>query len=225
MNCAPITVTGGADNNDVLDTLPTMFVINLPREQCENTEMEDFVFPDPGKYVETAFKTALGSKTAGTGCASVTKLGAGSGSAGSAAAPTYAASSATSSPPSYNSGSAEASAAPQSSYQASPTYSATMLATVTTTASVTTATSASEADSDPADYATNQTNGTCSGGAVSCQTPGNVVCIGSSQFGLCDINNCAVPEDVASGTSCSGGVVAKRHSNHVLRHAFRAKSF
>lgn len=84
MNCAPITVTGGADNNDVYNSLPDMFVINLPREECETAESEDFVFPSPGLYVETAAKTALGSKTSGPNCAQVTIKGKGAGKAGSA---------------------------------------------------------------------------------------------------------------------------------------------
>lgn len=81
MNCAPITVTGGADNNDVLDTLPDMFVANIGNG-CTTCENEDFVFPQCGRNVETVMKTALGSSTIGT-CAVATG-GAGSGSSGAA---------------------------------------------------------------------------------------------------------------------------------------------
>jgi hypothetical protein len=84
MNCAPIHVSGGADNNDVLDTLPDMFVANIGNG-CEVCENQDFVFPQCGLNVETAAKTALGSSTIGscpTGAA-----GSGSGSGGSGSGP------------------------------------------------------------------------------------------------------------------------------------------
>lgn len=251
MNCAPVTVTGGTDDNDVYESLPTMFVINIPHLECGTVELEDFVFPDPGLYVETAFRTALGSATTGSGCASVIAKGAGSGFPGSAAAaaPTYAASSATTTP-SYNSGSGagyspgsvESTAVQETSYQAMPTFSeavkgvdnlvvtATTLATITATGSAPAAASPSETDSSSMQYATTQTNeasssGVCSGGAVSCETPGSVVCIGSSQWGLCNIDNCAVPQELSAGTSCSAKVVSKRVSSHFLRHIHHAKVF
>ncbi|KAF2461036.1 hypothetical protein BDY21DRAFT_279514, partial [Lineolata rhizophorae] len=50
MNCAPITVTGGADEGDtsVFDSLPDMFVANIPEIGCGTQESQDAVFPDPG---------------------------------------------------------------------------------------------------------------------------------------------------------------------------------
>ncbi|SMY26981.1 unnamed protein product [Zymoseptoria tritici ST99CH_1A5] len=280
MNCAPITVTGGADNNDVYNTLPTMFVINLPREECETKEMEDFVFPNPGLYVETAMATALGSQTSGTGCAAVTAKGAGAGSAGSPAQPTggYGSAPAGSGAPASNngsdSGSGSAPSSPPQGYQPAPTgaplfpfrggakgvvnggvdsASESLPAAPTDTASSSgstdsgssgsapapapapdsyTAPAPSEASSGSASGPSNSTSsGSCAGGAVSCPTPGVVVCIGSDQWGLCDINNCAVPRALSAGTSCAAGVVskrdvaAKRHADHILRHVHHAKRY
>jgi len=253
MNCAPITVSGGADNNDVFNALPDMFVINIPNEQCASVEGEDFVFPSPGDSAETPFKTALGSKTIGSGCVSVMAKGAGSGAAGTPApaSPTSGASS-----PSGYAGSASTEAtpaAPQMSTSGSAYSQATAepaggsaAVTITTMATVTggaptaaassyapppadapapAAGSGSSSVSSPSSNTTTTSSGSCSNGAVSCSKPGCVVCIGSNQFGLCDINNCAVPQALADGTSCSGGVVAKRHMTHGRRHLAGRRSF
>jgi hypothetical protein len=54
---------------------------------------------------------------------------------------------------------------------------------------------------------------------VPCPNPGAVVCVGSSQFGLCNINNCAVPQQLAEGTHCTDGEIRKR--DHIRRHIAR----
>ncbi|KAM3417462.1 hypothetical protein BST61_g5707 [Cercospora zeina] len=115
MNCAPIKVTGGADNNEVYDSLPDMFVANIGNG-CGTTEGEDFVFPQCGQYVETAMKTALGSSTSGT-CAAPTG-GSGSGSGGPSPAEPTGYSSPVNSPaaPTYGSGASSAAAPAAPSY-------------------------------------------------------------------------------------------------------------
>jgi hypothetical protein len=50
----------------------------------------------------------------------------------------------------------------------------------------------------------------CSGISVSCPSPGTLICVTISSFGLCDLNNCAVPQDVATGTVCQNGMIVKR---------------
>lgn len=82
MNCAPVQVTGGSDANDTLDSLPDMFVANIPSTTCGTLENQDFQFPNPGLYAETPFSTALGSKTTGSACQSPTGSPAGSGGTG-----------------------------------------------------------------------------------------------------------------------------------------------
>ncbi|KAK4541086.1 hypothetical protein LTR36_008311 [Oleoguttula mirabilis] len=251
MNCAPITVTGGASDNKVFDTLPDMFVINIPNEECATVEGEDFQFPSPGLYAETPFKTALGSKTSGTGCASVTNKGAGTGTA--AAATSIAAGSQLSSYASTAAASVQTQASTSAMAMASSqaTASGSALVTITTMATVTGAassaatssyaaapTSAAATASSPSSNASsgsdsssssssgtnNASSGSCANGSVSCSTPGAVLCIGSSQFGLCDIDNCAVPQALADGTSCSGGTISKRNG-HMRRHLAGRRSF
>ncbi|TKA68920.1 hypothetical protein B0A49_05896 [Cryomyces minteri] len=86
MNCAPITVTGGASDNTMYNSLPDMFVINLPNTGatgCASEDNKDVVFPDPGKFVTTIASTALGTFS-GAGCPAPTG-GSGAESATSAA--------------------------------------------------------------------------------------------------------------------------------------------
>ena len=104
MNCAPIQVgssssapsaDSAANAAKVLSDLPDMFVTNLPSsfhlptpplsEQCDTTEGEDFVYPDPGQSVikGAAATTSFGSSVKGQGCAAQAKMGAGAGKIGS----------------------------------------------------------------------------------------------------------------------------------------------
>lgn len=247
MNCAPITVTGGADNNDVFNSLPDMFVINIPSEQCATTEGEDFVFPSPGLYVETAEKTALGSKTTGSGCASVTMKGAGAGKAGTPAEATGStgassgASSGASAGDASGSGSGAASSpaaaespAPTSAAQnfpAIPSKNAGAgvappgtgnVATVTTMATVTSA-SAAAAPLGTGSSSSGSGSGSGSTGTGSCS--GSSVSCSSDGSIICIgsdqwgmcNNGCAFPMALAAGTSCSGGTISKRDGTIIQR--------
>ncbi|KAF2170916.1 lytic polysaccharide monooxygenase [Zasmidium cellare ATCC 36951] len=272
MNCAPIKVTGGSDSQDVYNSLPDMFVANIGNG-CTVGESQDFVFPQCGKYVETAEKTALGSSTSGT-CATE----AAGGGSGSEASPTassgsdsgagsssgYGSSSAAAAPTGYGAGSGSG-AAQTSAAQSAPAYAApseaasapgesaqstkAQIATITTMATVTASgyapagaaaptgaaaasapsygTSGSSGVESSGSDASNGTSssGSCEGGAVSCDSDGSVVCIGSSQWGMCNAG-CAVPMALATGTTCSGGVIAKREMiNHLRRHIAHAHKF
>ena len=83
MNCAPITVTGGGNDNSVMEKLPDMFVANIPFETCNVPENFNYQFPNPGDSVETREAADIGTSLSGN-CASMTKMGAGAGTLGSA---------------------------------------------------------------------------------------------------------------------------------------------
>ncbi|KAF2833044.1 hypothetical protein CC86DRAFT_389430 [Ophiobolus disseminans] len=51
MNCAPVTVTGGASDMSAFEALPDMAVANLASQgTCATTEKFDYTFENPGKY-------------------------------------------------------------------------------------------------------------------------------------------------------------------------------
>jgi hypothetical protein len=52
MNCAPIEVTGGADDTTAFDALPDMLVANLPGvSECTQVPSKALKFPDPGQVL------------------------------------------------------------------------------------------------------------------------------------------------------------------------------
>ena len=72
MNCAPITVTGGSDNTGYYDTLPNMYVINLPTGSCQSTqqfESNAMIIPHPGQFIMRQPAGQSLTTASGTGCA------------------------------------------------------------------------------------------------------------------------------------------------------------
>ena len=67
MNCAPVTITGGADNTSGFDQLPDIFVGNIETTQCNSPESKDLIFPDPGQSVVESPGALLEPPT-GSGC-------------------------------------------------------------------------------------------------------------------------------------------------------------
>lgn len=221
MNCAPVTVSGGADNNDAYDKLPTMFVANLPREECSVPDSMNMVFPEPGDSVQTAESSALASTLSGSNCAAVTKLGAGAGSAGTPAEATGAASGAAgaSTPAATPAASTPAAGGVFAPGAASGSYTATSLVSVVVTQSAA-AGGATPAAGTPASAATPAspagTPASSSGDCNSCSENGSIVCIGADSFGLCN-NGCAVKQSLAAGTSCSNGTISKRDTSKIMK--------
>lgn len=218
MNCAPIEVSGGADDNKVYDSLPDMFVANLPRESCATPETFNWDYPDPGQDVETLEASPLASTfSISTGCAAVTALGAGSGSAGTPASATAVASSAAGSSAATSSADAGmigSSAAATSSNSggvfapgASSSAAVTSAAAATTMAtSAAAATSAAPAATSAASGSSgSSSSGSCTDGQVACSTEG-FYCLSATQFAMC-ANGCATPMDVADGTACTAGKI------------------
>ncbi|KAI4735119.1 hypothetical protein E4T50_14348 [Aureobasidium sp. EXF-12298] len=201
MNCAPISITGGSDDDAFFNSLPELYVANIPNECNFNSGSFVVGFPNPGKFVTYGEAATPGDLGCPTSLDSASGSGSNSTQTYSSASP-YVASSPATAPTSY--------AAAPSPYAAVPT-----LATSVIVAPMPSGTG----------YAgsSNTTSGTCSGGKVSCPTPGQVICVDENTFGLCDIDYCAVPQAVAAGTTCSNNVVSKRdvvrrRSSRIHRH-------
>lgn len=242
MNCAPIQVGSGSSTastksaSQALASLPDMFVANLPADECSTKENEDFNYPNPGKVLVEGNGASLGDTLSGSGCSTMTKMGAGSGEIGTPTQP--------------ESGSPAASQAPvQSSANASlpangggvfaPGASSAPVATPTPTPITSKPVTSPQpaAPETPSNGSTKPDNGTQAPSAGSgssgsadctpCSNDGAVVCIGSNQFGLCN-HGCAVPQALANGMSCSAGAIvasAKKRSLHFPRaHLHRRHS-
>jgi hypothetical protein len=240
MNCVAVDITGGSDNADMSD-FPDLYTANMGALSDYRTTSEDsnVKFPDAGKYVTTktaftstykssgvvytistakAFPLAVPSLYVSNGVTSTGAHGSGASPTSSAAgsygaAPTsYAASSPASAP-----------ATAPTSYAAAPSPYAAVptLATAVSVVPVVPAPSGTGYMGSPS--SSNTTSGTCTGGKVSCPSPGALICIDEHTFGICDIDNCAVPRPVALGTTCSNNIVSKRdvvrrRSSRIHRH-------
>ncbi|TIA14011.1 hypothetical protein D6C81_06927 [Aureobasidium pullulans] len=230
MNCVAVDITGGSDDA-TMSEFPDIFLANMGPAygdvKTDEYPVQNVKFPNPGKYVttKTAITTYMSNgvvQTVSTASSFPLAIpsrlgtlgGAGSGPTSYAAAPTsYAA--------------ASSSYVPGSSYAAVPTSYA--LAPSSYAAIPTLATSVSVVPlPSGTGYAgsyknSNSTSGSCSGGKVSCPSPGELVCIDNKSFGICDIDYCAVPRPVSLGTTCSNGIVDKRdvvrrRSSRIHRH-------
>lgn len=228
MNCAPIMVSGStagkASTTSVkkaLSSLPDMFVVNLPEEQCKTTAMADFVYPNPGQSVTKGGAGTTTTSLEGPGCATQTKMGAGAGQLGS---PTSG-----DSPSSPGGGvfAPGASSAPASSPAAQPNPPASQPSVPAAQPSAPMANPVPTQPETPKSPENNNNSNTpTSGGCTPCTTDGAVVCIGSKQFGLCN-RGCAVAQDLAAGMVCKNGAIvgaAKRHLHFPRAHLHRRLS-
>ncbi|KAJ9628530.1 hypothetical protein H2203_002431 [Taxawa tesnikishii (nom. ined.)] len=73
----------------------------------------------------------------------------------------------------------------------------------TSKASSATATLSSSQASSTKASSTFTPSASCPSGQIACPTPGAVICIGSSQYGICNTDNCAIPQPLADGTQCT----------------------
>lgn len=68
MNCAPLTVSGGAKDDSEYNNLPNMYVINLPTSECSTVETSDQEIPFPGEFVQKMQSASIKAAT-GPSCA------------------------------------------------------------------------------------------------------------------------------------------------------------
>ncbi|OCK83471.1 lytic polysaccharide monooxygenase [Lepidopterella palustris CBS 459.81] len=213
MNCAPVTVTGGASDTSKFDALPDMFVANIASVDCKTPANFNTLFPDPGQNVLTDESAAKNEAPTGSACGKAVSGGGDSASSAAATPTSVAATSAVavSSAAVATSAAAESSAgnpggvfAPSaSSADASyPTSTLTTLITLTASPSAPSAAVGTSAAAAP-------TTGGGGGATTTCTTNGAVLCNGPTQFGLCD-NGKVVWQAVAAGTTCSNGQITRR---------------
>jgi len=215
MNCAPVTVSGGASDTSAFDSLPDMAIANIDvAGSCGKTQENfDYTFAKPGKY-----KTSGGSGPFKPLCPDQ----AGSGG-GSAAYP--AVSVAPSAAPVASQAPTSASANAQTStlhtvvIVTAPMGSAapTSLAGGSTDAPAAAAPAPTAAApqapaASPSAPALAPSSGTSNG--TSCSPDGTVLCSSDgTRFAVCNFG-AAVFQAVAPGTKCSNGAIARRAFMH-----------
>ncbi|KAF2668919.1 hypothetical protein BT63DRAFT_424648 [Microthyrium microscopicum] len=198
MNCAPISITGGANDETFYNGLPGIFVANLGGNTCTTTEGV-LDIPNPGAEVEHS--TAAGDAP------SPAALGTCKAGSAQAPAPAGAAASVSSAPAS----SASSAAAPTStSTQTLTTTAAASSAASSSTLSVVPVAS-SVAGPPPAtpNVVAPAAPAAVPAGKTSCPVNGAVVCVGATGFGICD-HGSYVTQALAPGTVCNAGVITKR---------------
>ncbi|KAI9712584.1 MAG: hypothetical protein M1828_001685 [Chrysothrix sp. TS-e1954] len=221
MSCAPITISGGKTKRELeprdssaFDKLPNMFLFNIDNVQCHTADSKDLQYPDPGTSVEKnnpslapptgPIDTCYAGGKDSSGGSAPAPASSGPKPAGAAPAPAAAAPAAPAAPaPAPASGGQVPGAAAPSGMSGSGSGS-------------------SNAYTPPVAAAPVSGSGSCASGGQKCSTAGSVVCIGSTQFGLCDQTGCAIPQSLAAGTVCSGGKISRRGlrvSPHARRHA------
>ncbi|KAK1076363.1 hypothetical protein LTR33_009012 [Friedmanniomyces endolithicus] len=239
MNCAPVTVTGGSDTTDFYDSLPNMYVINLPTSECSTVESSNQLIPNPGNAVMKKDSTYSAVAASGPSCAAsaaaMTKgisggSNGGSNSSPATSAPSGSATALASSPPaSYGgsppsnmtSGAASAVSSPSggeignSASGSAPTSFLTISTAVATSpadsSAYPTMAASSAGISAPTGYPAAST-GSSSGSSSS---DGISCSSDGKQYGQV-VAGSTVWRDVAAGTSCSNGQIIKRS---LMRHA------
>ncbi|RMZ72281.1 glycoside hydrolase [Pyrenophora seminiperda CCB06] len=237
MNCAPISVTGGASDKTKFEALPDMLKINID-ESCRSVANFAVQFPNPGQNVikgaTNDLKPPVGASCGSSGSApadssspaggapsdapSAPAGGAPSSTASSpaasqpSAAPTTPSGGKPSPPPSNGGGGVFAPGA--SSGPALPSTSTTLVTvTATPTAPTGSGPTAPAGVSPPSPIGTGTpstpSSPSAGGGSGTCTTNGAIMCNGANQFGLCNNGN-VVWQAVASGTTCVNGSITKR---------------
>ncbi|KAE8850555.1 hypothetical protein PTNB73_00437 [Pyrenophora teres f. teres] len=231
MNCAPITVSGGATDTKAFDALPDMVVanINVPGAgTCKTKETFDYTFANPGKYkISNGIGPWVDSCT-GQKSTAPTPGGGGGGGGGTVdagnpvpgTAPADGSGSGAEPPPVAGAPAAGSPAAPVSSsapvasapapdttlrtIAAAPTppYPATGTLAPASTGQIPTASAPASAPVP--------TGAVPGGNGTPCPTDGAIICSSDgTQFGICNFGK-AIMMSVAIGTKCVNGAIARR---------------
>jgi len=194
MNCAPIVVGKSNVNtsaqDDFFDNLPDMFLANIPDVPgCASPPSgQTMEFPKPGVSVErnNVGQDVFVAPVVGDGADCYAPLGGGGESV---------------------SHSVEASSV--STLTTTSTISVVPVPVqATRTLSSPSPSILSTAQSPPASSRSPTTPFTKIGIVCTpCDHPGALICIDATHFGICDVDNCAIPQPVAVGTICQNGAI------------------
>ena len=213
MNCAPISVSGGGGDAAFLDTLPDMFVANLPSADCTTPPNLDFAFPFPGSSVLSAKDVSLGTLR-GSGCSSAGEDARGGDSTQGGQQTTqdqdHGTVVATKDQVGSNVGSHLAALV-------TSTVQAEMSVQGFASSHLPAAEAASMSAAAPYDLQTDLVLH-ATGASVAhpyacnrCSHEGSIVCTDSDHFGICD-RGCAVSQRLAPGTYCSNGIILRNRA-------------
>lgn len=226
MNCAPIEVTGGASDQTAFKELPDMLVANIAKG-CTTAQNFATKFPNPG---ETVQKGATNDQEPPTGSCGTTNSTPDepSGSAGvePPAIPTSPPSgqnpptdTPTTPSPTQPSGDSPppntptaTPVVPSASPIAPPLGTGTLTTLVTVTAKPTPAQPIGTGSPTLPTTPSTPSSPSEGGSSDTCTTNGAIICNGTTKFGLCNAGK-VVWQDVAAGTTCTNGVIAKRGYN------------
>ena len=246
MNCAAAEITSGSDDTSFLNSLPDMFVANIPGK-C--TMSEGVVeIPNPGDSVERHEDSnpssigTCGSGGSGGSGGSVGSGGSGGSGGGDVTPPPNESGSGSGDAPlveepvdspnggngNIEDGGPETPEAPDESNDFNQGFdgqnrggsfipidggdgAGTAPTNPDPVAPVTPPINKAPANSPSAG------SGQCPQGFISCNEPGQVVCEGTTSFGIYDINNCAKVMLLANGSVCENGVVARKVKRSSVR--------
>ena len=192
MNCAPISISDGGDDDSFINGLPSIFMANIDGKPCQTAGSSGAVLniPDPGKYgliLEAPDPSATGTCSSG-GSVPDPHFESGGDSGGGGG----------------NDGGSQSSlsipAAPPSTFVTSIRTSPTNALPASSPAGAGPGTSTAAGPENTSDSSAPPPANT--GGPVDCgSVSSGFFCIDETHFGLCDRGS-AIPQSVAEGTKC-----------------------
>ncbi|KAF2747321.1 lytic polysaccharide monooxygenase [Sporormia fimetaria CBS 119925] len=222
-NCAPITVTGGSDDPSSLDSLPDLALANVnvgAGATCGTKESSDYTFENPGEYVT---RQGPGPFIPLCGGAPVDAPGGNPGQPQPSVQPPH---NGQYTPPASQAPAPSVTQAPQAPTTQAPVSQPLVTSSVdngvvtSTFRTLVTVTATSGSPAGPTQPPAAPTQPAMGGGGedqgaskVPCSSDGQIICIGTSQFGICN-HGFAVPQPLAAGTTCTDGKIAKREFTH-----------
>jgi hypothetical protein len=187
MNCAPITVSGGAEDTKEFDQLEDMFRVNLPSSECGSQLSSNLEIPNPGRYVTTIDTRALAPPT-GSGCAAMSQATATESNTGAA------------------------SSTESTTATAVPTTLTPVPSAVNTTTTASAAATSASGTSAPSSPSTPSTIPPPYSNSTSCNQNGALICNGPTQYGLCNFGQ-VIWQPVAPGTACENNQIVAANND------------